>query len=57
MPEQVASRPDRSPQDVREYIESMLAELADLAATSGDRRLAGTLRLLALEAARSPERT
>ena len=57
MPEQVESRPDRSPQAVREYIESMLAELADLAASAGDRRLAGTLRLLALDAARAPERT
>ena len=56
MPEQVESRLDRSPQAVREYIESMLAELADLAAATGDRRLASTLRLLALDAARAPER-
>ena len=57
MPEQVESRADRSPQAVREYIESMLAQLADLAAATGDRRLASTLRLLALDAARTPERT
>ena len=56
MPEQAANRTGRSRQDVREYIEDMLAELADLAAGSGDRRLAATLRLLALEAARRPER-
>ena len=57
MPEQAASRADRSPQAVREYIESMLAELADLAAATGERRLAATLRLLVLEAARAPEHT
>ena len=57
MPEQSASRADRSPQAVREYIEAMLAELADLAAATGERRLAATLRLLALDAARAPERT
>ena len=56
MGEQVASHAERPPQDVREYIEAMLAELADLAAAAGDRRLAGTLRLLALDAARAPER-
>ncbi len=38
-------------------IESMLAELADLAGAAGERRLASTLRLLALDAARAPERT
>ena len=57
MGDQTASRADRSPQQVREYIEEMLAELAELAASSGERRLAGTLRLLALDAARTPERT
>ena len=57
MPEQAASRADRSPQAVRDYIEAMLAELADLAAASGDRRMAATLRLLVLDAAREPERT
>ncbi len=57
MPEQVATRPDRNPQAVRDYIEEMLAELADLAAAVGERRLASTLRLLALDAARAPERT
>jgi glutamate synthase domain-containing protein 2 len=56
MPDQTASRADRSPQDVRDYIEEMLAELAELAAGVGDRRLAATLRLLALDAARAPER-
>ena len=57
MPEQAANRADRSPEAVREYIETMLAELADLAAATGDRRLAATLRLLALDAARAPRRT
>ena len=56
MPDQTASRADRSPQDVRDYIEDMLAELAELAAGVGDRRLAATLRLLALDAARRPQR-
>ena len=56
MPEQAVNRTGRSRQDVREYIEDMLAEFADLAAGSGDRHLAATLRLLALEAARRPER-
>ena len=56
MADQTASRADRSPQQVREYIESMLGELAELAAATGERRLAATLRLLALDAARAPER-
>ena len=54
MPNQTA-KADPSRGDVREYIEEMLAELADLAGANGQRRLAATLRLLALEAARSPE--
>ena len=54
--DQASGRLERSPQAVREYIESMLAELADLAAGTGDRRLASTLRLLALDAARAQER-
>jgi hypothetical protein len=39
----------------RSYIEAMLVELADLAASRGERRLATTLRMVALEAARAPE--
>ena len=44
------------PRDVRVYIEEMLAELADLASARGERRLAASLRMVALEAAREPER-
>ena len=41
----------------RDYISDMLAELAELAGAHGDRRLALTLQLAALDAARSgPER-
>jgi hypothetical protein len=47
--------PQPQPLDVREYIEEMLAQLADLAAARGERRLATTLRMTALEAARQPE--
>ena len=56
MADQTASKADRSPQQVRAYIEEMLAELAELAAASGERRLAATLRLLSIDAARAPER-
>jgi septal ring factor EnvC (AmiA/AmiB activator) len=38
----------------RDYISDMLAELAELAGAQGDRRLALTLQLAALDAARSP---
>ena len=41
----------------RDYISDMLAELAELAGAHGDRRLALTLQLAALDAARGgPER-
>ena len=57
MVEQSAGRrPVEGARDVRAYIEEMLAELADLASASGERRLATTLRMTALEAARQPER-
>jgi hypothetical protein len=36
----------------RDYISDMLAELAELAASHGDRRLALTLQLAAIDAAR-----
>ena len=36
----------------RDYISDMLAELAELAGSHGDRRLALTLQLAALDAAR-----
>ena len=48
-------RPVETARDVRAYIEEMLAELADLASSRGERRLATTLRMVALEAAREPE--
>ena len=51
---QPAAAPERIGQ-ARDYIEAMLVELADLAATSGQRRLATNLRIVALEAARAPE--
>lgn len=38
----------------RDYISDMLAELAELAGSHGDRRLALTLQLAALDAARIP---
>jgi hypothetical protein len=43
------------PQSVAEYIEEMLAELAALAETNGMRKLGGSLRLLAIEAARETQ--
>jgi len=39
----------------RDYIADMLAQLADLAAAQGDRRLATTLRLTAVDVERGPE--
>ena len=39
-------------QGVRDYIESMLDELAELAGRSGEPKLATTLRMAALEASR-----
>ena len=41
------------PGDVLEYIEQMLSELAAMAEGAGERRLATSMRLLAIEAARS----
>ena len=41
------------PGDVLEYIEQMLSELAALAEGVGERRLATSMRLLAIEAARA----
>ena len=38
----------------RDYISDMLAELAELAGNHGDRRLALTLQMAALDAARTP---
>ena len=40
---------------VREYIQEMLDQLAELAAASGDRRLATTLRMAAVEATRADD--
>ncbi len=42
-----------SPKDVAEYIEQMLSELAAMAESIGEHRLANGMRLLAIEAARS----
>jgi hypothetical protein len=47
-----SARADAPPQSVAEYIEEMLAELAKLAEANGLRKLGGSLRLLAIEAAR-----
>jgi len=47
-----SARADTPPQSVAEYIEDMLAELAELAEGNGLRKLGGSLRLLAIEAAR-----
>ena len=41
------------PGDVLEYIEQMLSELAAMAEGAGERRLATSMRLLAIEAARA----
>jgi hypothetical protein len=46
------ARAEAPPQSVAEYIEEMLAELAALAESNGMRKLGGSLRLLAIEAAR-----
>ncbi len=51
MPDKTGSQPAGSVA-YSEYISDMLAELAELAAANGDRRLAMNLRLVALEAAR-----
>jgi len=51
------SRLEAASQGVLEYIEDMLAELATLAESVGERNLGASIRLLAIEAARSgPER-
>ena len=50
---QTAAAVQAPPGDVLEYIEQMLSELAALAESSGERRLATSMRLLAIEAARS----
>lgn len=39
------------PGDVLDYIEDMLAGLAELAEQAGERKLAASIRLLAIEAA------
>ena len=49
---QTAAAVQAPPGDVLEYIEEMLSELAALAEGSGERRLATSMRLLAIEAAR-----
>ena len=41
------------PQSIAEYIEEMLSELALLAESAGERKLATSMRLLAIEAARA----
>ena len=41
-----------TPADIAAYIEDMLSELADLAATHGFRSLSTSLRMTALDAAR-----
>ena len=46
------ARAEAPPPSVAEYIEEMLAELAALAEANGMRKLGGSLRLLAIEAAR-----
>lgn len=43
----------QTPQGVRDYIESMLDELAELAGRSGELRLAATLRMVALDVSRT----
>jgi len=47
-----ADRAAAPSQSVAEYIEEMLAELAKLAEANDLRKLGGSLRLLAIEAAR-----
>jgi hypothetical protein len=47
-----SARADTPPQSIAEYIEEMLAELATLAEANELRKLGGSLRLLAIEAAR-----
>lgn len=49
------ARAEAPPQSVAEYIEEMLAELACLAEVNGMRKLGGSLRLLAIEAARETD--
>jgi len=44
------SGPEVSPDDVRDYIHDMLTQLADLASSQGEGRLAVTLRMAAHEA-------
>ena len=51
MPASAAATPP--PGDVLDYIEDMLAELAGLAERIGERKLASSMRLLAIEAARA----
>jgi len=47
------SRLEAASEGVLEYIEDMLAQLATLAEGAGERKLGASLRLLAIEAARS----
>jgi len=47
-----AARAENSPDSIAEYIEDMLSELAAMAETIGERKLATSMRLLAIEAAR-----
>jgi hypothetical protein len=49
----VATQLQAPPESVAAYIEEMVAELASLAEKSGDRNLAASLRLIAVQAARS----
>jgi hypothetical protein len=52
-----ASRIDAASQSVVEYVEEMLAELATLAESIGERKLGASIRLVAIEAAQlSPDK-
>lgn len=49
------SRLEAASQSVVEYVEEMLAELATLAESVGERKLGASLRLLAIEAAQATQ--
>lgn len=49
----VAAQIQAPPETVTAYIEEMAAELATLAERAGERNLAATLRLVAIQAART----